>query len=234
MLVHPGVAIDSWVFAREAFDPRKACAATPIKLTAQASNEKGDFMANVTIFGTGNMGTAIADVLTAGGSTVDHIGHADPRGPVNGDIVILAVYYAALKDILGEYADKFAGKTVVDITNPVNLETFDSLLPPPESSSAAELAAALPSSQVIKAFNTTLAGTLSARKVGPITTTVLVAGDDADAKTALIDAVKAGGVEAIDAGGLNRARELEAMGFLQIKLASSEQVGWAGGFGIVR
>jgi glycerol-3-phosphate dehydrogenase len=28
-------------------------------------------MANVTIFGTGNMGTVIADVLTAGGSTVD-------------------------------------------------------------------------------------------------------------------------------------------------------------------
>jgi 8-hydroxy-5-deazaflavin:NADPH oxidoreductase len=191
-------------------------------------------MANVTIFGTGNMGTAIADVLTAGGSTVEHIGHADPPGPVNGDIVILAVYYAALKDILGAYADKLAGKTVVDITNPVNLETFDSLLPPPESSSAAELAAALPSSQVIKAFNTTFAGTLTAREVGPVTTTVLVAGDDADAKAALIEAVKAGGVEAIDVGALNRARELEAMGFLQIKLAAGEQVGWAGGFGIVR
>ena len=159
-------------------------------------------MANVTIFGTGNMGTAIADVLTAGGSTVDHIGHADRPGPVNGDIVILAVYYAALKDILGKYADKFAGKTVVDITNPINLETFDSLLPPPESSSAAELAATLPSSHVLKAFNTTFAGTLSARKVGPITTTVLVAGDDADAKAALIEAVKAGGVETIDVGGI--------------------------------
>jgi 8-hydroxy-5-deazaflavin:NADPH oxidoreductase len=33
---------------------------------------------------------------------------------------------------------------------------------------------------------------------------------------------------------LNRARELEAMGFLQIKLAASEQVGWTGGFGVVR
>ena len=54
-------------------------------------------MANVTIFGTGNMGSAIADVLTAGGSKVDHIGHADPPGLVDGDIVILAVYYAALK-----------------------------------------------------------------------------------------------------------------------------------------
>jgi 8-hydroxy-5-deazaflavin:NADPH oxidoreductase len=124
--------------------------------------------------------------------------------------------------------------TIVDNTNPVNLETFDSLLPPPESSSAAELAAALPSSHVLKAFNTTFAGTLSTRQVGPITTTVLVAGDDADAKAALMEAVKGGGVEAIDVGGINRARELEAIGFLQIKLAASEQVGWTGGFGVVR
>jgi hypothetical protein len=29
-------------------------------------------------------------------------------------------------------------------------------------------------------------------------------------------------------------RELEAMGFLQIKLATNEQVGWTGGFGVVR
>ena len=87
---------------------------------------------------------------------------------------------------------------------------------------------------MLKAFNTTLAGTLSARKVGSNTTTVLVAGDDDDAKTALISAVEAGGVDAIDAGGLSRARELEAMGFLQIKLAASEKIGWTGGFVVVR
>src|SRR5512133_3449292 len=88
----------------------------------------GASMTSVTIFGSGNMGTAIDEVLTAGGATVDHIGSDDPPGPVNGDIVILAVYYAALQEILAKYADKLAGKTVVDITNPVNLETFDSLV----------------------------------------------------------------------------------------------------------
>jgi predicted dinucleotide-binding enzyme len=191
-------------------------------------------MASVTIFGAGNMGSAIDEVLTAGGATVDHIRSADPPGAVSGDIVILAVYYPALKDILGKYADELAGKIVVDITNPLNLETFDSLVVPPDSSSAAELAAALPSSQVLKAFNTTLAGTLSARKVGPNTTTVLVAGDDDEAKAALISAVEAGGIDAIDVGGLSRARELEAIGFLQIKLAASEKIGWTGGFGLVR
>jgi 8-hydroxy-5-deazaflavin:NADPH oxidoreductase len=191
-------------------------------------------MTSVTIFGSGNMGTAIDSVLSAGGASVDHIGSADPPGPVNGDIVILAVYYAALQDILADYADKFAGKTVVDITNPINLETFDSLLVPADSSSAGELAAALPSSRVLKAFNTTFASALSAKSVGPNPTTVLVAGDDDDAKAALISAVEAGGVNAIDAGPLRRARELEAMGFLQIKLAAAEQVGWTGGCAVVR
>jgi len=63
--------------------------------------------------------------------------------------------------------------------------------------------------------------------------TVLVAGDDADAKAALISAVKPGGVEAIDAGPLSRARELEATGFLRLKLALNEQVGWNAGFAVV-
>jgi 8-hydroxy-5-deazaflavin:NADPH oxidoreductase len=87
---------------------------------------------------------------------------------------------------------------------------------------------------VLKAFNTNFAATLSARKVGPNTTLVLVAGDDADAKATFISAVRAGGLDAIDAGALSRARELEAMGFLQIKLAAGEHVDPTGGFGVVR
>jgi predicted dinucleotide-binding enzyme len=70
--------------------------------------------------------------------------------------------------------------------------------------------------------------------VRPNPTTVLVAGEDDDAKAALISAVQAGGVNAVDVGPLRRARELEAMGFLQIKLAAAEQVGWTGGFAVVR
>ena len=191
-------------------------------------------MTSVTIFGKGNMGTAIADVLTAGGATVDHIRSSDAPGPVNGDIVVLAVPHPALKDILEDYADKLAGKIVVDVTNPVDFETFDSLVVPAHSSAAAELADELPSSRVLKAFNTNFAASLSAKNVGPNTTLVLVAGDDADAKATFIAAIHAGGLDAIDAGALSRARELEAMGFLQIKLAMSQELGSTGGFGVVR
>ena len=191
-------------------------------------------MTDVTIFGTGNMGTAIADVLTAGGATVDHIRSSDEPGPLKGDIVVLAVPHPALKDILEKYSDELAGKIVVDITNPVDFETFDSLVVTALSSMAEDLADELPSSRLLKAFNTNFAATLSARNVGPNTTLVLVAGDDADAKATFISAVKAGGLDAIDAGGLSRARELEAMGFLQIKLAAGEHVDPTGGFGVVR
>ncbi|MCJ1675491.1 NADPH-dependent F420 reductase [Rathayibacter sp. VKM Ac-2929] len=189
-------------------------------------------MSTVTIFGTGNMGTAIAGVVTTAGASVQHVGSADDA-TITGDIVVLAVPYPALASIAEKYADQLEGRTVVDITNPLDFETFDSLVVPAGSSAAAELAQALPASKVLKAFNTTFAGTLAATKVGPVDTTVLVAGDDADAKAALIDLVTAGGVRAIDAGALSRARELEALGFLQLTLAAGEKISWTGGFGVV-
>jgi predicted dinucleotide-binding enzyme len=96
-----------------------------------------------------------------------------------------------------------------------------------------ELAAKLPNSRVLRAFNTTFAGTLAAGTVGPQATTVLIAGDDADAKSTLAGVVTSGGLKAIDAGGLKRARELECLGFLQITLAANEKVSWTGGFGVV-
>jgi 8-hydroxy-5-deazaflavin:NADPH oxidoreductase len=191
-------------------------------------------MTDVTIFGSGNMGTAIDGVLTSGGAVVEHIGSADSDAKIAGDIVILAVPYPAFGDIIAKYSEQFAGKVVVDITNPLNFETFDALTVPAESSAAAELAEALPESKVLKAFNTTFAATLGAKTVGPNTTTVLIAGDDTDAKAALAALISAGGVDALDAGALSRARELEAVGFLQLTLAVGEKIGWTGGFGIVR
>ena len=192
-------------------------------------------MTKATIFGDGNMGTAIAGILTEGGATVEHITTTDQgEATVIGDLAILAVPYPALDAITAAYGDQLTGKVVVDITNPLDFETFDSLTVPAGSSATAELAAKLPSSRVLKAFNTTFAATLASKTVGDNPTTVLVAGDDAEAKTTLIDAVTAGGVQAIDAGGLNRAHELEALGFLQLTLAAAEKTSWAGGFALVR
>ncbi|MBB2975218.1 hypothetical protein FHX49_000759 [Microbacterium endophyticum] len=191
-------------------------------------------MAHVTIFGTGKMASAIGGVFADGGSVVTYIAKDQiPATPVTGDIVVLAVPYPAIDGIVSAYANQLAGKTVVDITNPLNFETFDSLTVPVGSSAAAEIQKALPDSHVVKAFNTTFAATLATKKVGGNATTVLVAGDDASAKAAFIEAVAAGGVNAIDAGALSRAHELEAIGFLQLTLAVGEKVSWTGGFAVV-
>ncbi len=189
-------------------------------------------MAGITIFGSGGMGTAIGQLLTDGGSEVHHVSKSDDATITDG-IVILAVPYESLDSIVDEYRDQLVGKTVVDITNPLDFETFDSLKVPVDSSATAGLQSALPDSRVVKAFNTTLAGTLSSKTVGPNTTTVLVAGDDADAKRSVIDAVAAAGVAAIDAGTLDRARQLEALGFLQLTLANDEKINWSGGFAVI-
>jgi NADPH-dependent F420 reductase len=190
-------------------------------------------MAHVSILGTGNMGQAIAAVAGKGGHTVQLLGSGDTNTPVTGDVVVLAVPYPALRDIVAQRGDELAGKVVVDITNPLYFETFDSLAVSAEGSAAAEVAAALPQSRVLKAFNTTFAGTLAAGTVGPLTTTVLIAGDDSEAKSTLAGIVTSGGLKAIDAGSLNRARELEALGFLQLTLAINEKVSWSGGFGVI-
>lgn len=189
-------------------------------------------MTTVSIIGTGTMAQAIAGVVTKGGHSVELVAHSEADKPVTGEIVVLAVPFPAVAEVIAARAPELAGKVVVDITNPVDFATFDGLIVPADSSAAAVIAEALPQSSVLKAFNTTFGGTLAAGAVGPLTTTVLIAGDDAAAKAALAAVVTDGGVNAIDAGSLRRARELEAVGFLQITLAAAEKIGWTGGFGI--
>ena len=190
-------------------------------------------MSTISIIGTGNMGQAIAAVAGRGNHTVQLIGQGDTDTQVIGDVVVLAVPYPALSAVIAERGASLAGKVVVDITNPLNFETFDSLVVPADGSAAAEVAAALPDSKVLKAFNTTFAGTLASGTVGNETTTVLIAGDDADAKSTLAGIVTSGGLKAVDAGALKRARELEAIGFLQLTLAAGEKITWTGGFATI-
>ena len=190
-------------------------------------------MTTLSILGTGNMGQAIAAVAAKGGHSVQQLGTNDLDTAVSGDIVVLAVPYPAVADVIAQRGEQLADKIVVDITNPLNFETFDSLVVPADSSAAAEIARALPNTRVLKAFNTTFAATLAAGTVGPLTTTVLIAGDDTDAKSTLAAVVTSGGLDAVDAGSLERARELEAVGFLQLTLAVNDKVSWTGGFGVI-
>ncbi|WP_374008479.1 NADPH-dependent F420 reductase [Leifsonia sp. LS-T14] len=187
-------------------------------------------MTTVSIIGNGNMAKAIGGIVAAGGNTAEYIGRGE--GTLNGDIVVLAIPYPEVDGVIASHGPALAGKIVVDITNPLNFETFDDLVVPAESSAAALIAAKVPDAKVLKAFNTTFAATLASKTVGAGQTTVLIAGDDSDAKASLSEIIIAGGVGAVDAGSLKRARELEALGFLQLTLAVGEKISWTGGFGL--
>lgn len=206
-------------------------------------------MGSISIIGVGNIGKAVAKVAADGGHDVQLVGRnpetvaqaASATGATSaaygdaltGDVVVLAVPYPAVAEILGRYGAQLAGKVVVDPTNPLDFTTFDSLTVPADSSATAQIQALVPAAHVVKAFNTTFGSTIATGTVGPLPTTVLVAGDDADAKAAVIALATGGGLAAIDAGALSRARELEAIGFLQITLAAANKVAWTGGFGVV-
>ena len=186
----------------------------------------------ITIFGKGNMGQAIGKNFAEAGNTVQYYGSKDTAQQL-GDIVVMAVPYPALAALAKQYQAELAGKIVVDITNPLNFETWDELVVPADSSAAQQLQKLLPESKVLKAFNTNFAATLQSGKIGELPTTVLVAGDDEDAKAAFKSVLASSALRVLNAGKLKRAREMEATGFLQMTLAASEQIGWDGGFGVV-
>jgi len=205
-------------------------------------------MSSITVIGTGNVGSAVAELAAKGGATVQVLGRNREKAAqlaarisatpgsvgdaISGDVVVLAVPYAALAELADAYGAALDGKVVVDVTNPVDFQTFDGLTVAADSSAAAELQAKLPAAKVVKAFNTNFAGTIANGHVRDVPPTVLIAGDDEDAKQAVVDFVTAGGVAAAAVGSLKRARELEAFGFLQISLAAQEIIGWDGGFAL--
>src|SRR4028118_382037 len=80
--------------------------------------------------------------------------------PISGEVVVLAVPYEAAAPLVRQHGEELSGKVVVDITNPVNWETFDGLVTPPDSSAAEEIDKAAPEgARGVKAFHTTFAGT---------------------------------------------------------------------------
>ena len=138
--------------------------------------------------------------------------------PIKDEIVILAIPYGATGEVIENFGSQLSGKTIIDITNPLN-GSYDGLAVAPGTSAAEEIAKELPSNaKVFKAFNTTFAQTLVSGQVDGNKLDVFVAGDDEEAKAKVTQLISDGGLRAIDAGPLSRARQLEAMGFLGITL----------------
>ncbi|MCB9745728.1 MAG: NAD(P)-binding domain-containing protein [Alphaproteobacteria bacterium] len=191
----------------------------------------------VSILGTGNMARGIATrFIAAGQSPLLHglseeaaaelaasLGGGSPASldeALSADLIVLATPYAVSLQLAAQLAPRLAGKILVDISNPMSAD-YSELATAPGSSAAEEIAAAAPGARVVKAFNTTFAGTLVSGAVQAQPLDVFLASDDAEAKATLASLVEAGGLVATDVGPLRRARQLEGLALLGITLQFS-------------
>jgi predicted dinucleotide-binding enzyme len=194
-------------------------------------------MTDITIIGSGNMARGIGTRAVVAGRSLQildrdpakaqalatELGATVTAGSTDaapaGSIVVLALPYDAAKEVVARYGAALAGKTVIDITNPIDFTTFDSLVVAPGTSAAEEIAAlAAPGVNVVKAFNTTFAGTLVAGSVAGLPLDVFIASDSEEAGAAVASFVTDAGLRPIVVGPLRRARELEGFQFLIMTL----------------
>lgn len=194
---------------------------------------------NITFLGIGNVGSALADQLARLGHAVT-IAARDPNSAtvqaaqaknqaltahpvatavVAADIVFLATPFAAAEAALASAGD-LSGKILVDCTNPVGAKLSHGLN---SAQSGGEVIQALaPTANVVKAFSTygfenfedsTYPG------YDDVKPAMLIAGNDAAAKTVVAILCEELGWDPVDTGDMTMSLHLEHMALLWIKMA---------------
>ena len=191
----------------------------------------------VAIIGTGNIGGRVAADFAAGGLDFllagrdqevarklasDLGGHAEvvtvDEAVERADVLVLAVWFDAFKELIAQYGARLAGKVIVDPTNPVAPDEnggFKKLIGEQESSGQI-LAGLLPAgARLVKAFGTLSADTLSAAaRREPERAVLFYAADDEAAGDLVADLIRVGGYEPVRVGGLDQSIRLEVFGNL--------------------
>jgi 8-hydroxy-5-deazaflavin:NADPH oxidoreductase len=193
-------------------------------------------MSTISIIGSGSMAAAIGSLAAKAGHTVEvmsrdaakaralakQVGAGATAGTFGaapaGDIVILAVPYSAVLDVVKQYGEELAGKLLVDITNPVAPD-YTSFVTPGDSFGAQEIAKVAPAdADIVKAFNTQFSHVLAAGPVEGHPLDVFIAGDDAQAKARVSAFIESLGLRPMDTGQLPMARALEYVCLLSLGL----------------
>ena len=189
------------------------------------------------VIGLGNIGLRVAKNLIAGGRSImvadktpakaqklaAELGGNTEAMPVadaigKADIVIVAVYFDAIKQLIAAYGGTLEGKIVVDPSNPIAPDGkggFKKTIPADQSSGQL-IAALLPKgAQLVKAF-----GTLGAESLGsaanrlPERAVLFYATDHADAGKAVAELITASGFSPVSVGGIDKSIRIEVGGDL--------------------
>jgi len=147
-------------------------------------------------------------------------------------VILLAVPWPAAKQTIGEMGD-LKGKVVIDCINPVKPD-LSGLELGLTTSAAEEIAGWAKGASVFKALNQTGAANLESPAGYLQKPVMFVCGDDAKTKPKVIQLVQDAGFEAVDAGLLNQARNLEPLALLWVQLAIKQGLGTDFAYALVR
>ncbi|MEO8288483.1 MAG: NADPH-dependent F420 reductase [Chloroflexota bacterium] len=196
------------------------------------------------IIGAGNVGSALATASVRAGHTVSITSAVSSEAEnvvaqLNGaaravgsngeavdgaDLLILAVPFDSVNDIVKEVGSGLDGKVLIDVTNRFAPEQLDG------PSNAELIQKMAPKAVVVKAINTIFASHQADPTIDGIQLDGFVAGDDATAKGKVLEYVGSLGFRPIDAGPIAMSRALEGMGTLNISLNAANgwpwQTGW--------
>lgn len=189
------------------------------------------------IIGLGNIGSRIAKNLTTGGQPIIIADRTLAKaqklaGELGGnatsmtiaqaikdaDVIILAVYLDAIKELLAQYRSDLAGKVIVDPSNPIGPDGrggFKKIIPEDQSSGAL-LATLIPAdAELVKAFGTLTAGSLEtgANRV-PEHAVLFYATDSPEAGRVVSKLITASGFAPVSAGGIDQSIRIEVFGDL--------------------
>lgn len=205
----------------------------------------------ISIIGAGNMALGIGSRIAAGSNhelsiydrnkekALELSKHLRAKGEalgenMEGEIVIFAIPYEAIFDVIKILGDKLENKIIVDISNPINYQNFE-LIPPLDSSGAQEISKAVPkSAAVVKAFNTVFAGVLKAGEVNGEMLDVFIASDDADAGKTVENLVNECKMRGIFVGDLNKSRGLESFQLIHMVLQEKLRSNWMSAVKIIQ
>jgi len=189
------------------------------------------------IIGVGKIGTTVARHLVNGGERVILASHAAGQAEAmakelgknaraatveqainDADVVVFAVWFDTIKELISQHARLLEGKVVVDPSNPIKAGDGGKFVRtlPDGISAGAEIAKRLPKgAHYVKALGTLSAeGLATSANRSPSRAALYYATDDQQAATAIERLITAAGFDAVKAGGVDASLRIEVFGEL--------------------
>ena len=155
----------------------------------------------------------MVDTLGLNNVTVKNI----PDATVENNIIVLAVPYSAVEDIVSNTRAKLRNKIIIDATNPFGLSPEGHVISTlgTKITAGSYMARLLPQSTVVRAFSHIMEELLVSRgTTQPRLFAVAIAGDDPIAKSAVADLVTDAGFVPVDIGTLAESAPIDPGGVL--------------------